>query len=117
VDQNITSDQGATTYSCSASSAGGSSGPVDVTIKRDATKPTIQGLASPAPNSDGWNNSDVAVTFACDDATSDIASCGPDKTLTGEVRNQSVTGGAKDQAGNTASYTVSGTVACGGEPF
>ena len=38
VEQNITTDQGPTTYSCSATSAGGSSGPAEsVTIKRDAT--------------------------------------------------------------------------------
>ena len=38
-DQNITADQTEATYSCSATSDGGSAGPVDVSIKRDATKP------------------------------------------------------------------------------
>jgi hypothetical protein len=108
VDQNIISDQQETTYSCSATSDGGASATKTVKIKRDATNPTIQGQASPAPNSDGWNNSDVDVSFACDDGTSGIASCGPNKTLTGEGRNQSVTGDAKDQAGNAASDAVSG---------
>src|SRR5215212_3203321 len=47
--QNITSDQQETTYSCSATSDGGSAGPVDVKIKRDATKPTnVQFSGGPA---------------------------------------------------------------------
>src|ERR687885_57011 len=73
VDQNITSDQLPVTYSCSATSNGGSAGPVNVTIKRDATAPTVGATASPGPNGYGWNNSDVTVSFSCDDATSGIA--------------------------------------------
>jgi hypothetical protein len=47
VDQAITTDQAATTYTCAATSLGGSAGPVTVTIKRDATPPTISCSASP----------------------------------------------------------------------
>jgi hypothetical protein len=108
VDQNITSDQNATDYSCSATSDGGSAGPVTVAIKRDATLPTISGSASPAANGAGWNNTDVAVAFACADATSGIASCGPDEMLTSEGTGQSVAGTATDNAGNSNSATVSG---------
>jgi hypothetical protein len=93
------------TFSCAATSDGGSSGPVSVTIKRDATAPTISGSATPAPNSDGWNNADVTVSFTCGDATSLIASCSAD-TVLGEGEDQSVTGTATDNAGNTASTTV-----------
>jgi hypothetical protein len=107
VDQNITSDQAATTYSCSASSAGGSAGPVTVTIKRDATAPSISGSASPAPNGAGWNNTDVSVTFSCNDGTSGVASCGPNQTLTSNGAGQSATGNAVDNAGNSASANVS----------
>jgi hypothetical protein len=108
VDQNITADQPATTYTCSATSDGGSAGPQSVTIKRDATPPTISGSQAPAPNANGWNNENVAVSFACSDATSPLASCGPDDTLTQEGRDQSVTGTAQDNAGNTTAATVSG---------
>jgi len=48
VGQAITTDQAATTYDCSATSTGGSAGPVSVTIKRDATPPTIQCSANPS---------------------------------------------------------------------
>ncbi|HJR79493.1 MAG TPA: PxKF domain-containing protein [Anaerolineales bacterium] len=108
VDQNITSDQAATTYSCSATSDGGSAAQVDVTIKRDATAPTISGSASPTPNGAGWNNTNVDVTFTCNDNLSGIASCGPDDTLSSEGAGQSVSGTAVDNAGNSAGSTVSG---------
>ena len=41
VDQNITADQAATTYSCSATSAGGSAAEQTVSIKRDGTAPVV----------------------------------------------------------------------------
>jgi hypothetical protein len=107
-DQNITADQAATTYSCSATSAGGNAAEQSVTIKRDATDPTINGSRTPAANGFGWNNGDVAVNFMCDDGLSDIASCGPNQTLSTNGADQSVQGTATDNAGNTASDTVSG---------
>ena len=106
VNQNITADQTATTYECSATSAGGSTGPISVEIKRDATDPTIDATRSPLANANGWNNTDVTVSFTCSDATSLIASCGPDQTLSSEGAGQSATGNATDNAGNTASATA-----------
>jgi len=108
VDQTIASDLAETTYSCSASSDGGSAGPVNVAIKRDGTAPSITGSRNPVANVNGWNNSTVVVTFTCDDATSGVATCGPDATLSGEGAGQSATGTATDNAGNSASDTVSG---------
>jgi hypothetical protein len=106
-DQSITADQAATTYSCSATSAGGSATEESVTIKRDATAPTINHSLSPAATSFGWNNTAVLVDYSCSDATSGLASCGPDETLSSEGANQSSTGNATDNAGNSASDTVS----------
>ena len=108
LDQSVTADQAETTYSCSATSAGGSAGPVDVSIKRDATAPTIAGSASPAANTHGWNNTDVTVAFSCDDNVSGVASCGPNQTLSSEGSDQSVGGNAVDNAGNSAGTTVTG---------
>jgi hypothetical protein len=107
VDQQITSDQPEVTYSCSATSAGGSAGPVSVSIKRDATDPTISGSASPAATN-GWNNTSVVVSFACADNLSGVASCSPEAVLASEGRDQSVTGYAHDEAGNTQSVAVGG---------
>jgi hypothetical protein len=75
-------------------------------INIDMTAPTIYGVASPAANSNGWNNSDVTVTFTCGDGLSGVVSCGPDQTLSGEGVGQFATGTTSDYAGNGASATV-----------
>jgi hypothetical protein len=108
VDQGITTDQPETSYACSATSAGGTADQVSVSIKRDATEPTIGGTASPASNAAGWNNTAVSLSFLCDDNLSGVASCGPDVSLTSEGAEQSVLGSAVDNAGNSASATVGG---------
>lgn len=102
----INTDTTGTTLTCSAVSAGGQASE-SVTIKRDETKPAIDGSASPAATN-GWNNTDVTVSFSCSDATSGVASCTSDVTLSGEGAGQSVTGTAIDHAGNSESDTVSG---------
>ena len=108
VDQNITTDQPETTYTCSATSAGGSAPEQSVTIKRDGTAPTIDGTRSPGPNANGWNNESVTVSYSCADNLSGVASCGSADLLDTEGANQSATGSATDAAGNTADATVSG---------
>jgi hypothetical protein len=103
----ITSDTTGTTLTCTATSAGGTASQ-SVTIKRDATAPTISGSASPAPNANGWNDEDVTVSFTCSDLTSGVASCQSPQTLSTEGAGQSASGSATDSAGNGASTTVSG---------
>jgi len=106
-DQSV-ADDGEFVFSCSAGSAGGSSGPVDVAVKRDATKPTISGSRTPEANAFGWNDGEVVVSFSCADALSGLASCTADQTVGGEGRDQSVVGTARDRAGNTDSAMVGG---------
>jgi hypothetical protein len=103
----ISSDTAGTTLTCSATSAGGTSSN-SVTIKRDATAPTISGAAAPAANGNEWNNTNVTVSYTCGDNLSGVVSCGPDEPLTTEGADQSSTGTATDNAGNTSSATVSG---------
>ncbi len=76
-------------------------------VRIDRTPPTITGSRSPAPNANGWNNTDVTVSFSCSDALSGIASCPGPTTLSAEGANQSVTGTALDLADNPGSATVS----------
>jgi hypothetical protein len=102
----VTSDTTGQTFTCSATSDGGTGSQL-ITIKRDATAPGISGLATPAANGAGWNNTGVDVTFSCSDVMSGIASCGPDQSLSSEGAGQSVIGTAVDQAGNSTSATVS----------
>ena len=106
-DQSVVTD-GEFVFSCAVTSAGGSSGPVEVAVKRDATKPTISGSRTPEANAFGWNAGDVVVSFACGDALSGLASCTANQTLGAEGRDQSVVGTARDRAGNTDSATVGG---------
>jgi FG-GAP-like repeat/FG-GAP repeat len=75
------------------------------TVKIDTTAPSIVAIPMPAPNTSGWNNSAVTVSFSCSDSGSGIASC-PANSLVGEGAGQSVTGVASDRAGNTASATL-----------
>jgi hypothetical protein len=72
----------------------------------DNDPPVLTASANPAANGNGWNNSNVIVTFACADATSGIASCTAPITVSAEGHNQVVTGTAVDKAGNTASTTI-----------
>lgn len=81
-----------------------------VTVQIDATPPAINGSRSPAANNYGWNNTDVTVSFVCSDPASGsgLASCTSPTTLSTEGAGQSVTGTAKDAAGNSATAKVSG---------
>jgi hypothetical protein len=102
VDQNITTDQVATTYSCSATSAGGSAGPVDVTIKRDATAPSVSYTsASGTEGTNGWYTSAVTATFTGTDATSGPATADQTATSSGEGAAVTIDSPAfTDNAGN-----------------
>lgn len=75
-------------------------------IKIDKTAPTITATVSPAANANGWHNSDVTVTFTCIDTVSGIASCSGPITVTTEGASQIITGTAVDNAGNTATTSV-----------
>jgi hypothetical protein len=111
VDQNITTDQLATTYSCSATSDGGAAATVSVTIKRDGTPPSVAYTsASPStPNgSNGWYTSDVTATFTATDNFSGFGTpAGATTTGTNATSSEgsNVTVGSPaftDNAGNTA---------------
>jgi hypothetical protein len=108
VDQNITADQAEQTYSCSATSAGGSAGPETVTIKRDGTNPVVSldGAESGTAGNDGWYTGAVSQQFKASDATSGLlASFTTPFTKgsgTAEGSNVSIASGAvSDNAGNT----------------
>jgi hypothetical protein len=104
-DQNIIADQTATTYSCSASSAGGSAGPVNVTIKRDGTNPEISlGSASGTAGTNPWYTSAVTQTFNASDATSGLAGPASFTKPSGAAEGDNVmiaSGSVSDNAGNT----------------
>jgi hypothetical protein len=69
------------------------------------SSPGVFGSVSPTPNSYGWNNSAVMVSFNCVPGGSPITSCTAPQTLSVEGANQSVTGTATDSASDSASAT------------
>jgi hypothetical protein len=106
----ITSDQQATTYTCTATSAGGTSSE-SVSIKRDATDPIhVAGAPDRPADHNGWYNHPVDFTFTGEDATSGIASCstptynGPDGT------GKTVDGRCTDKAGNQSALVASSPI-------
>jgi hypothetical protein len=109
------SGEGTHPVSCSVSDLAGNSQTASDTVKIDTVKPQISGSQAPPPNGDGWNKTDVTVSFTCADVGGQQSGIAVDTvagaTLTHEGRNQSVTntGVCKDNAGNTAvAKTVSG---------
>jgi MBG domain len=112
VNQNITSDQAATTYSCSATSPGGSAGPVNVSIKRDATPPTNIQFVGGIGNGDSFPFGSVpnAPTCTADGAVSGLASPCAVTGYSNAVGSHTLTATATDNAGNSATqprtYTV-----------
>lgn len=98
----LTADTTNQTFTCSATSAGGTTSQ-SVTVKRDSTAPIATASRLPLPNADGWNRTDVTVTFAGSDATSGVASCTSDEVLSAEGANQSSgEGKCRDNAGNVS---------------
>ncbi len=107
VDQNVTANQASTSYSCSATSTGGSAGPVNVSIKRDATAPSIvRGTDScSAPGSLGWCRGIQTAGFSASDAPSGLADATQASfTKTSATEGDTIqiaSGAVKDNAGNT----------------
>ncbi len=72
----------------------------------DSDPPVIEAMVTPAANGAGWHNSDVTVSYTCSDASSGVATCPPAVTVTTEGVGQQVSATAADNAGNSATATV-----------
>ena len=88
--------------------AGNSSPLVNRSIMLDNVAPTITLLSRTPANANGWNKTDVSLSWSCYDATSLAVSDHDMKTVTTEGLNHSATGYCQDVAGNTSSNTQSG---------
>lgn len=106
-DEFVTTDQPPTDYPCTATSDGGTTGPVTATIARDATPPTIDTTVAPGSpdGAAGWYVSLPTVSATCTDTLSGIADC-PAPTVRAEGVADTLPVHARDLAGNTASTTV-----------
>jgi hypothetical protein len=104
----VSADTSGTTFTCQATSEGGTNSQ-SVTVKRDATAPTLSfGAASPAANANGWHRTDVSFPFTANDATSGVASATPASPVVvngeGSARTASVT--VTDNAGNSETFAT-----------
>jgi len=73
---------------------------------RDTIPPTITPSLSPKPNTNGWNNTAVVVSFSCTDNGSGVAQCPTPQTINQQGKTITVTGTGKDSAGNVGTATV-----------
>jgi hypothetical protein len=107
----VVANEGITTLSLFATDNAGNVEPAHtMSIQIDKTPPVVTPRLSPVANANGWNNTDVTVSFACADALSGLAPGSPPAAtvLSSEGTNQQVSGTCFDLAGNPASATVSG---------
>ena len=107
VDASLTQD-GTLTSSCSASSPGGSAGPVSVTLKRDATAPVLTPVVTGDLGDNGWYVGDVAVSWTASDATAGIdpaTTCAP-AALAADAASRTFSCSVSDLAGNVATSVV-----------
>ena len=79
-----------------------------VTVNIDTTAPVVSYELLPAANANGWNNTDVALNFACVDALSGPDGCPAAIALTGEGVSLSTSVTAYDFAGNFVETSVTG---------
>ncbi|HET6403553.1 MAG TPA: HYR domain-containing protein [Candidatus Thermoplasmatota archaeon] len=100
--------QGEHTVVVTATDLAGNTASASITLKLDNVAPSLAGSRAPLANAQGWNDGDVTVSWTCTDATSGVASAPSPAIVSDEGAGQSRSGTCTDEAGNSASSTVSG---------
>ena len=107
--QTVTADTAGESFTCQATSGGGTSG-ATVTIKRDATPPSVALAGGPADGASySYGSVPPAATCNATDATSGLASC----TVSGygtTLGSHTIVATAIDEAGNTATASATYSV-------
>ncbi len=98
----VTAEGAAQIVTGTAVNNAGNNASTSVSINLDKTSPAITSSGTPPPNTNGWNNTDVTVSFDCSDTLSGIATCTDPVVVTAEGVGQVVTGTAVDLADNSA---------------
>ena len=93
------------TLTCSATSGGGNTTKTTRAISIDATPPAVTAVAARVPDSNGWYNRPVGVSFSGTDATSGMASCSTATYAGPDNSTAQVAGTCTDVAGNVGSGT------------
>jgi hypothetical protein len=85
----------------------GNSASGSITIKYDATAPTVTGTSTRKPDANGWYNHPVDVTFTGTDGASGVTECSPTVTYKGPDANPAkLVGQCRDSAGNLSAPTT-----------
>jgi hypothetical protein len=90
-------------FTCSATSAGGSAGPVTVNVKIDSVQPTVTPQVAGTPGTNGWYTSDATLQWNVGDTGSGLvdANACPDVTLNTDQPATTYSCTVSDKAGNT----------------
>jgi len=104
--QTLSTEGASQTIIGSATDNADNSATTTISLNIDKSLPTISAQLNSPPNANGWHTGEVTVTFICDDAVSGIADCPLPITLATEGANQTVSGTATDNAGNSASTSI-----------
>lgn len=107
----VTADTSGTSFTCTLQYTGGATAQLSATVKKDATAPTVTGSSvSRGPDSNGWYNHPVGVSFTGTDATSGISSCTSTTYSGPDTSSASFSGTCTDGAGNTSAPASSGSI-------
>jgi hypothetical protein len=96
-------DSGAAALGGGCRDAAGNESSVSVSLRYDATAPSMRSIADRVPDGRGWYRRAMTVTFVGADAVSGVASCtAPTRYAGPDDPTASVAGSCRDAAGNTA---------------
>ena len=100
-------DDGAATVSGACRDRAGNSGSGSYVLRYDATAPQATATPSRQPNTLGWHNAPLAVSFAGTDATAGIDSCDAAKSYSGpDSAGATLAGACRDKAGNAGTGSL-----------
>lgn len=99
-------DTDGTSVGGSCTDNAGNSGSGSVSLRYDATAPSVSASPERGPDANGWYNRALPVRFSGSDATSGIASCSSTTYSGPDAAETSVTGNCIDNAGNTGSAAL-----------
>lgn len=85
---------------------GGATATASLKVAGANTPPGITALPSPAPNANGWNNTNVTVTFKCNAGSAAIVNCPTPQIVSSEGAGQIVSGSVTDAAGDTVAASL-----------
>jgi hypothetical protein len=96
----ITSDTAGAAVTCTWSNVDGSRSTTAL-VRRDASPPAVRASADRGPDSNGWYNHGVSISFSGADGTSGVSSCSSASYSGPDTDRATVNGSCTDNAGNT----------------